>query len=404
MMMMAQQSVSAHMHSQRTGLSGQPPQRAALNPKAPPQHLHVEDRSEKKSGLSGSEEEQDKQQAGGKKKQGKDDRKRSPDNDLQPDGSEDNSQKEGQGGLGYYEYPNYGMVQPPAYSYQGYNYHQMPPPHGMAAQAYPPHLYAGGYHPQMGYDKMPQRPLPPRQYPPYAAYNYQDRLYPQAPGPGPGLSGPLATDYYEEYNYGEEHRPQVQGPPYPVAPQPHSAAGKRAKAPVAPDRQLQGQGQYSGYQYGAQPPLSMYPPHNISAHYDAPRAYEYYNYKPAKTGEAGMHSGHQNYYNYKGQQYPYPQGGSFRAPLDKGGDFGEEVEDQKAPQHQQHSSRDDKHHKKHHKGGKPQPQGEFQRETKDPTHPGSQKQPKNGKGKQPGNMQSQIGLKQFAEDMPKKAD
>ena len=403
MMMMAQQSVGQHMHAQRSG----PPQpRAALNPKAPPQHLHLDEASDKKSG-SGSADEQDKQPAG-KKKQPKDDRKqRNPEDDTQPDGSD--SQKEGQGGLGYFEYPGYGMVQPPAYNYQGYNYHPLPPPHGLAAQGYPPHLYPGSYPPQLGYDKLPQRPLPPRQYPPYPAYNYQDRLYPQAPG----LGGPVAADYYEEYNYGDEHRTPVQGHPYPLAPQPHAPAGKRGKAPAAPDRQLQSQGQYSGYQYGAQPPPPMYPPHSMTAHYDAPRAYEYYNYKPAKTGEPAMHAGHQNYYNYKGQQTPYPQAAGFRPPADKSADFGEEADEHKPPQQHPHAPREDKQQKKH-RGGKPQqqqqhqlqPQGDFQREAKDPGQPGpaGHKQAKNSRGKQSGNMQSQMGLKQFAEDMPKKSD
>lgn len=396
--MLASQANAPHMHAQRSGPQ-QP--RAALNPKAPPQHLHMEEASDKKSG-SGSADEQDKQPAG-KKKQSKEDRKRNPEDDTQPDGSD--SQKEGQGNLGYYDYPGYGMVQPPAYSYQGYNYHQLPPPHGLGAQAYPPHLYPGSYPSQLGYDKLPQRPLPPRQYPPYPAYNYQDRHYPQ----GPGLNGPLAGDFYEEYNYGEDIRQPVQGHPYPLAPQPHGA-GKRAKAPAAPDRQLQGQGQYSGYQYGAQPP-PMYPPHSMTAHYDAPRAYEYYNYKPAKTGEPGMHGGHQNYYNYKAQQPPYPQPAGFRPPADKPADFDDEADEHKPPHHHPHAPRDDKHHKKNHKGGKPQqqqqqPQGDFQRDAKDSSHPGQagHKQAKQNKGKQTGNMQSQMGLKQFAEDMPKKAD
>ncbi len=400
MMMMASQGVSAHMHAPRAGPQ-QP--RAALNPKAPPQHLHPEDRSDKKS-ESGSADEQDKQQAAGKKKQSKDGRKRSQEHETHPDGSEDNSQKEGQAGLGYYDYPSYGLVQPPAYSYQGYNYHQLPPP-GIASQGYPPHLYPAGYHPQLAYDKLPQRPLAPRQYPPYPAYNYQDRLYPQAPG----LSAPLPADYYEEYSYGEEHRAPVQGHSYPLPQQPASAAGKRAKQPLAQDRQLQGQGQYSGYQYGAQQ-LSMYPPHNMSAHYDAPRAYEYYNYKPAKSGDAGVHAGHQNYYNYKGQQSPYPQPQAFRPPADKGADFEEELEEHKPHPHQQQPHREDKQHKKNYKGNKPQQQQpqqqqqDFQRDAKDSSQHGSQKQAKNNKGKQATNMQSQIGLKQFAEDMPKKAE
>jgi hypothetical protein len=400
MMMMAQQGVPPHVHAQRAGMGGAQQPRAALNPKAPPQHMHLEDPSDKKSG-SGSAEELDKQPAAGKKKPGKEDRKLNREDDTQPDGSEENSQKEGQDSLGYYDYPSYGMVQPPAYSYQGYNYHQLPP-HGMASQAYPPHLYPAGYPPQMGYDKLPQqRPLPPRQYAPYPSYNYQDRIYPQAPG----LTGPLAADYYEEYNYGDEHRPPVQGHQYPLPQQPAPAAGKRAKAPLAQDRPLQGQGQYSGYQYGTQPPLAMYPPHNMSAHYDAPRAYEYYNYKPAKSGDAGMHGGHQNYYNYKGQQPPFPQPAGFRPPADKDADFGEELDDPKPHQHHQHVSREDKHHKKHPKQAKPQqPPADFPREAKDSSHPGSQKQAKNPKAKQAGNIQSQLGLKQFAEDMPKKAE
>ena len=295
MMMSPHQGQSGIPQVQHPGLGN----RIALNPKATPQHMHIEGQNEKKMNTSDSDRDKSNIALGSGTTKKKDE-SQTPGRQKKQVPLQSHQPEEG------YRRDPYGPP-PQFYEYQGFPGYGVQPPYGYQVPhpQYGHHLYAG--YPPMGYEKLVHLPRPPmgRQFAPGAyppPYGYQERPFPQ-----PHLAHP---EYYEEYGYGNERLPPMQGHHhYAVHLQGQNIKRPKHMVPSYQEPALP-HGQYNPYRYVGPPNQHFGTTIYNSPHYQVhdqfdDQAYEYYNYKQQKVGPSRLQEPPHNYHNnYKEQQGP----------------------------------------------------------------------------------------------------